>query len=173
MKKIMILCSLGFVLTGCNQEKTAYVDTTVLMREYSEMKEIEADFTQRSEEIRMELDSLAKGFQQEVVEYQENMATMSQAERQQREKELMQKQQLLQQQQQIRSGQLRQESDVVVDSLVAKVKDFVEEYGEREGYTYIFGSNESANILYAKEGLDITQEILAELNAEESVEGEE
>ncbi|HZJ36459.1 MAG TPA: OmpH family outer membrane protein, partial [Gillisia sp.] len=32
-------------------------------------------------------------------------------------------------------------------------------------YTYIFGSNESANIMYAKEGLDITEEILGKLNA--------
>ena len=44
------------------------------------------------------------------------------------------------------------------------MKDFVAEYGEENGYTYIFGSNESANIMYAKEGLDITDEILKELN---------
>jgi len=62
-------------------------------------------------------------------------------------------------------NQLRQESDVVIDSIVTKVKDYVKDYGKKNNYTYIFGSNESANIMYAKDGLDITEEILGKLNA--------
>ncbi|MEG9327463.1 periplasmic chaperone for outer membrane proteins Skp [Salinimicrobium catena] len=165
MKKFFVVLFLGVVLTGCNENKTAYVDTTKLIQEFSEMKEVEADFNARSEKLKKELDSVAQGFQQEVMEYQENRATMSQAERQATEQELMQKQQMLQQQQQVRTGQLRQESDQVIDSLITKVRDFVKVYGEENDYTYIFGSNESANIMYAEEGLDITQEVLAELNA--------
>lgn len=170
MKKFFVVLFLGLVFTGCNENKTAYVDTTRLIQEFSEMKEVEADFNARSEKLKSELDSVAKGFQQEVMEYQENRTTMSQAERQATEQELMQKQQMLQQQQQVRSGQLRQESDQVIDSLITKVKDFVKTYGEENDYTYIFGSNESANIMYAKEGLDITEEVLTELNAEGTTE---
>lgn len=170
MKKFFVVLFLGMVLTGCNENKTAYVDTTKLIQEFSEMKEVEADFNARSEKLKKELDSVAQGFQQEVMEYQENRATMSQAERQATEQELMQKQQMLQQQQQVRTGQLRQESDQVIDSLITKVRDFVKVYGEENDYTYIFGSNESANIMYAEEGLDITQEVLSELNAIKSEE---
>ena len=170
MKKLLMILSVGAILTGCNENKTAYVDTTKLIQEYSEMKEVEAEFTQRSEMLKRELDSVARGFQQDVQEFQENMATMSDAERQAKQQELMQRQQSLQQQQQMRSGQLRQESDAVVDSMITKVKDFVKDYGEEHDYTYIFGSNESANIMYAEEGLDITQEILKELNQGETVE---
>ena len=125
MKKFLMVLSLGAILTGCNENKTAYVDTTKLIQEFSEMKEVEAKFTTRSESLKRELDSVARGFQADVQEYQENMATMSQTERQAAEQELMQRQQMLQQQQQMRSGQLRQESDVVIDSLITKVKDFV------------------------------------------------
>jgi outer membrane protein len=169
MKKLFIALSLGAILTGCNNDKTAYVDTTVLIQEYSEMKEVEADFNERSESLKRELDSAAQSFQQEVMEFRENMATMSEAEKQAAQEELMRKQQMLQQQQQMRSGQLRQEGDVVIDSLITKVKDFVKVYGEENDYTYIFGSNESANIMYAEEGLDITQEILRELNESRGV----
>ncbi len=170
MKKLLLVLSMGAFLTACNQDKTAYVDTTVLIQEYSEMQEVEADFTERSESLKRELDSVARGFQQDVQEYQENMGTMSQAERQAAEQELMQRQQMIQQQQQMRSGQLRQESDAVVDSVITRVKDFVKVYGKENDYTYIFGSNESANIMYAEEGLDITQEILEKLNADAGVE---
>ncbi|GAB2762548.1 OmpH family outer membrane protein [Salinimicrobium soli] len=165
MKKMIMLFALGTIFVSCNNDKTAYVDTTRLIQEYSEMKDVEAKFTTRSEQLKKELDSVARGFQQEVLEFRENEATMSQAEKEAAQTELMQKQQMLQQQQQMRSGQLRQESDEVIDSLITKVKDFVKAYGEENDYTYIFGSNETANIMYAKEGLDITEEVLEELNA--------
>lgn len=165
MKKIIIALLLGTALTGCTGEKTAYVDTTRLVQEYSEMKTVETEFTAKSETLRTELDSIAQSFQQEVMEYQQRRESLNQTQREQAETELMRKQQGLQQMQQMQSNQLRQESDQVIDSLVTKVKDFVIAYGEKNNYTYIFGSNESANIMYAKDGLDITDEILQELNS--------
>lgn len=151
-------------LISCNEQKTAYVDTTKLIQEYKEMKDVESDFTAKSDLVRKELDSAAKEFQLEVQEYQKSMNSMSQSQRQAKEQELMQKNQMLQQQQQLRGGKLREESDAAIDSIVTKVKDFVKGYGEENGYTYIFGSNESANIMYAKDGLDITEEVLEDLN---------
>lgn len=168
MKKFLAVLALGFVFTGCSNEKTAYVDTTTLIQEYSDMQEAEADFTARSEQMRREMDSVARGFQQEVQTYQQEMGNMTQEQRQETEARLMQTQQRLQQQQQMRSGQLREESDAVIDSIIERVKGFVREYGEENNYTYIFGSNESANILYAEEGKDITNEILEKLNEEQN-----
>lgn len=164
MKKLFTLLFVAIALIGCEQEKTAYVDTTRLIQDYQEMKDVEAEFEVRSTALKAELDSIGRGFQAEVQEYQAQAPTLSESEREQRGKELMQQQQQLQQQQQIRSQQLRQESGEAIDTLVSKVKDFVADYGERNNYTYIFGSNETANIMYAKEGLDITDEILVELN---------
>lgn len=172
MKKLVILLLLGIVFIGCTEQKTAYVDTTRLIQDYSEMKNVETEFSAKSEILKSQLDSVAKDFQTEVQNYQENMNSMSESQRQAIESELMQKQQMLQQQQQMRSGNLRDESEEVVDSIVAKVKEFVKDYGERNNYTYIFGSNESANIMYAKEGLDITDEILEELNKKAGKSGE-
>jgi outer membrane protein len=152
------------LLTSCDQEKTAYVDTTKLIQEYKEMKDVEADFTSKSDSVKKQLDSIARGFQQEVQAYQQEMNSMSQAQRQEKEQELMQKQQRIQQQQQMQGNRLREQSDAVIDSIVDKVKEYVADYGEENGYTYIFGSNESANIMYAKDGKDLTQEILDNLN---------
>lgn len=164
MKKLLMVVFIAAGLTSCNEQKTAYVDTTRLIQEYSEMKEVESEFTTKSDQVKGRLDSIARVFQTEVQEYQKNMNSLSTEERQATEQELMRKQQAIQQQQQMMGTQLRQESDMVIDSIINKVKDYVKEYGEENDYTYIFGSNESANIMYAKEGLDITEEILAKLN---------
>lgn len=173
MKKLFLIAAFAGMFVSCNQEKTAYVDTTKLVQEYREMKDVEEEFNTRSEQVRGELDSVARAFQSEVQEYQEEMESMSQAQRQEREQQLMQKQQQLQQQQQAVGEELRNESDAVIDSIVDKVKVYVEEYGEENGYTYIFGSNETSNIMYAKDGLDLTDEILEELNAKYNPEEEE
>lgn len=154
-------------MTSCDQEKTAYVDTSKLIQEYKEMKDVEAKFTSKSDSVRQQLDAAAGEFQKEVQEYQSSMNTMSQSQRQEKEQELMRKQQMLQQQQQSQGGQLRAESDAAIDSIVTKVKSYVQEYGEENGYTYIFGSNDAANsIMYAKDGKDLTQEVLEKLNAD-------
>jgi len=164
MKKLLLVVLIAAGITSCTEQKTAYVDTTKIIKEYREMKEVEEEFTSKSDKIKTELDSLAQSFQKEVQEYQANMNSMSTAQRQEKEQELMGKQQTIQQQQQMMGNQLREESDVVIDSIVTKVKEYVKEYGKDNDYTYIFGSNESANIMYAKDGLDITEEILEKLN---------
>lgn len=164
MKRLLLIAVITGFLVSCNNEKTAYVDTAKLVQEYREMQDVEEEFNLRSDVVRRELDSVAQAFQAEVQEYQEEMNTLSEDQRQEREQELMQKQQQLQQQQQTRGTELQQESDAVIDSIVDKVRDFVREYGEENNYTYIFGSNESANIMYAEDGREITDEILEKLN---------
>ncbi|WP_300433674.1 OmpH family outer membrane protein [Christiangramia sp.] len=166
IKRFIGIAAVAILMASCNEQKTAYVDTTVLIKEYKEMKDVEAQFTSKSDSVRQQLDSVAKVFQQEVQEYQSQMNSMSESQRKAKEQELMQKQQMLQQQQQMVGNRLREESNTVMDSLVTKIKDYVKDYGKDNNYTYIFGSNESANIMYAEEGLDITQEILSELNEE-------
>ncbi|HET7361078.1 MAG TPA: OmpH family outer membrane protein, partial [Salinimicrobium sp.] len=168
--KLLVLLVLGSALVGCEKQKTAYVDTTALIQEYSEMKEIKEKFTAKSELVKKQLDSMATLFQEEVKTFQAEMESMSQTERQEAQAQLMQKQQMLRQMQQAQATQLRTASDAAIDSVITKVKDFVADYGKEHNYTYIFGSNESANIMYAKEGLDITDKILKELNAAEPAE---
>ncbi len=164
MKKFLMVAVLATALISCEQQKTAYVDTTRLVKEYKEMEDVQKDFTSKSDQVKSQLDSVAQNFQKKVQDYQNNMKSMSTSERQQKEKELMREQQMIQQQQQMKGSQLRKESDKVIDSIISKVKDYVKDYGKKNNYTYIFGSNESANIMYAKDGLDITDEILKKLN---------
>ncbi|GAA0752900.1 OmpH family outer membrane protein [Psychroflexus lacisalsi] len=165
MKKSILSLAVILLLMSCGQDKTAYVDNTVLIQDYYKMKTTEARFEKKSQKLSEELDSVAGEFQKEVQEFQEGMNRMSTKDRERRQSELMQKQQRLQQRQQQQSQMLRQESDQAIDSLITEVKDLVSEYGEEKGYAYIFGSNESANIMYAKEGLDITEEVLEEINS--------
>lgn len=164
MKKLILSLAVIGSLMSCQQEKTAYVDNTVLIQDYHKMKSTEAKYDKKSKKISEELDAVAMEFQKDYENFEKNKSSMSASKLEEEKNKLIQKQRMLQQQQQQKSQALRQESDQAIDSLIKEVRDFVEDYGEENGYTYIFGSNESANIMYAKDGLDITEEVLEELN---------
>lgn len=166
MKKIIAIGALAISLVSCNQEKTAYVDTQKVIQDYQEMKDVEAKFVAKRDSLSQLLSGPQQEFQKDVQEFQQKAKSMSQSQLQKKQHELQQKSQQLQQRQQMIGQQLQNESGKAIDSVVEKVKDFVADYGKENGYTYIFGSNESANIMYAKEGLDITDEVLKELNNE-------
>ena len=74
--------------------------------------------------------------------------------------------QQLQQERQARIGQLQVESQKVIDSLITKVKDKVKAYGKKNGYSYIYGSNDAGSVLYGKDELNLTEAILTEMNGE-------
>ncbi|MBT8319939.1 MAG: OmpH family outer membrane protein, partial [Gramella sp.] len=122
IRRFIGIAAVAIMMVSCNEQKTAYVDTTKIVQEYKEMKDVEAEFTSKSDSVRKQLDSVARVFQQEVQTYQTEMNSMSESQRKAKEQELMQKQQMLQQQQQMQSNRLREQSNVVMDSIVTKIK---------------------------------------------------
>ncbi|MBP2833838.1 OmpH family outer membrane protein [Aquimarina sp. U1-2] len=166
MKKFLSVVSVVLIITACNQQnvKTGFVNNTKVVSEYAEMKEAQDKWTKKNNEVRAELEEKAKQFQIEVQGYQNIMKSMSKTNREKKEQELMGKQQVLQREQQTRMQEIQQGSQQEIDSIIGKVKDFIKDYGKKNGYTYIYGDTEVSNILYGKEELDITDKIIKELN---------
>ena len=56
MKKVLLIIAISISVVACNKTadvkevKTAYVDTSVLMKEYTEAKDLEAKYKAQSEE---------------------------------------------------------------------------------------------------------------------------
>ena len=163
-KNILFLSVMALFFTSCTQEKTAYVNNTELIQSYQKMKDAKKEFEDRNEILSKRLDSIANNFQQQVLEYQQNFESMKQAERKQEEERLIGLRQKIEEQQRKESQALEIESQEKADELIEEVRKKVEKYGEEQDYTYIFGSNESANILYAKRGKDITLEVIEYVN---------
>lgn len=171
MKKSIVAFAIAITLISCNKEeatstseKTAYVDTVKLMDEYTESKDLQAKFKDKSEVMGRELELEIKKFQEEAQNFQKNAQANGQEWAQKKGAELQKKEQQLQYAQQAMGQQLQQEGAVERDSIVTKVRKYIKEYGKKNGYTYIYGTGDAANVLYAKDGLDITEKIVKELN---------
>ena len=165
MKKIALLCLVAVMSFSCQTEKTGFVDTEELLTEYSVLKDAKERFTTQNDQILSELQLKMDAFEIKGKQFQTNAASMPRAKQEELYNQLSAESQQLQQERQTRMGQLQMESQRVIDSLITKVKDKVKSYGEANGYTYIYGSNDAGSVLYGKEEMDLTDEILAEMNS--------
>ncbi|NBW28188.1 MAG: OmpH family outer membrane protein [Flavobacteriaceae bacterium] len=170
MKKSLVIIAIAFSIISCNKTaevastKTAYVDTSKLMMESLEAKDIEAKYKAKSEEMGRELEAEIAKFKLEAGSFQKNAQMNGQAWAQQKGAELQKREQQLQYAQQSIAQQLQQESGVEIDSVVSGVKKFIKAYGKEKGYAYIYGTGDAASILYAEDKYDITNELIKLLN---------
>lgn len=170
-KKALVIIALSISIVSCNKPaaevkevKTAYVDTSMLMKEYTEAKDLEAKYKAKSEEKGRQLEAEINRFKQEAAGFQAQAQANGQAWAQQKGAELQKREQQLGAAQQQLAQELQQESGKEMDSLVSGVKKFIKTYGKEKGYSYIYGTGDAASILYAEDKYDITKEIIKELN---------
>ncbi|KIA97994.1 MULTISPECIES: OmpH family outer membrane protein [unclassified Flavobacterium] len=170
MKKALVIIALSISVVACNKTaevkevKTAYVDTSVLMKEYTEAKDLEAKYKAQAEEKGRQLQAEITRFKQDAANFQSQAQANGQAWAQQRGAELQKREQQLGYAQQALAQQLQQESGAEMDSLVTGVKKFIKNYGKEKGYSYIYGTGDAASILYAEDKYDITKDIVKALN---------
>lgn len=164
MKRIVLVIFATVLFVACKQDKIAFIENSKVINEYKEKKALEDKFKQKAERFDKKTDSISKAFQMEAQAFDAASAKMSQKDAQTKYNELLQKRQFFQQQLQIEEQQLQSEGQKEMDSVVKKVKEFVKDYGKKNGYTYILGSNEAGSVLYGKEEKDITEEVLKALN---------
>ncbi|WP_418603770.1 OmpH family outer membrane protein [Hwangdonia sp.] len=169
MKNIVYLVLAMIVLSSCQkQAKIGYVNNGTLINEFQEKKDLEAKFQIKEEAFKKRADSIGKAFQAEVQETQKEAQRASQKKQQELMGGLQQKQQQLQQQMQYEQQLLTQSFQTEIDSVIIKVKDFVKDYGEKNGYTYILGTTDAAStVMYSSEENDLTQTIVEALNGTE------
>ncbi|KGO89142.1 OmpH family outer membrane protein [Flavobacterium suncheonense] len=171
MKKLILLSVAALAIISCNKEtptaekiKTAYIDTSKLLEENNEAKDIEEKYKVKSEEMGRELRAEASKFQSEAASFQQNAMAKGQAWAQAKGAELQKREQELGIKQQAMMQTLQQESGKEMDSLVKRIKDYIKDYGKKNGYDYIYGTGDAATVLYAKDAYDITAAISKELN---------
>jgi len=165
MKKLLSIIIIVLSVASCQEsQKIGFVDNSVLINDYQEKKDIEANLKGKIEMYEKRRDSLSQAFQLDVKAAEVKARSMSQANLQKLQQEFQQKEQIISQQLQFEQQQIAQESQSKNDSLIKKVRDFVKDYGKTNGYSFILGSNEAGSVMYGTEEVDLTQTILDALN---------
>jgi outer membrane protein len=165
MKNIVIVIIAVLTFASCQQsQKIGFVDNAKLINEYQEKIDVQDKLQAKIKIYEQRRDSVRQAFQIEINEAELKSRKMSQENLQKLSQELQQKDQMMTQRDQFEQQQLAQESQAQNDSLIKKVKNFVKDYGTKNGYNFILGSNEAGSVMYGNEDSELTQTILDALN---------
>ncbi len=173
MKKSLLIFALALAVISCNKEagapaasglKTAYVDTEKLSKEYEEFKDLDSQSKTKQEVLGRQLETKVQQWRLDASSFQQEAQAKGQQWAQLRGQELQKREQELGIEQQTIAKQLQDEFGAKNDTVVKKMKKFIQDYGKKNGYDYIFSSADVSSIMYAKNGYNITEEILKQLN---------
>ena len=146
------------------QKPLVYVDASRLLNQYQGMADARSAYQSKATVWQSNLDTLAAEVQQVSKEYQQERSSLTPKERELTEELIKTKQKQLADYQRAIGEQAQQEDAQMTRQVVDQINSFLKAYGEKKGYTIIIAATEFGNVAYADEGLDITEEVLNELN---------
>ena len=160
MKNIFRVLAIAVLFSSCQEtQKIGFIDNSEVINKYEMKMDIEERYKLRNDAFTKRMDSINREFQVEVKAFQLASNKMSQKSAQEKYNELGQRNQQLTQQFQQDQQVLQQGFSTEIDSVVKKVKSFVEDYGKKNGYTFILGKMKPG-VLCMDKSLMILQKLL-------------
>jgi outer membrane protein len=110
------------------------------------------------------VDTLISEIQNDIKKFEKESAGMTAKERDLSRQLLQTKQQQVADYQKATNDKATQEDNQMTKEVLDEVNLFIKDYGKKKGLRIILAATDYGNIAYAKEGIDITDEILEGLN---------
>jgi outer membrane protein len=166
--KIAVVVALAVVIFKQldSDRRIVYVDSMKLVSQYEGMKAARQELEAKVSVWKSNVDSLKAELEQKIAVYEKGKGKMSATERNLTEELLTTKQEQFMNYQQVIEEKIRKEDQELTNKVLSKVNDYIKNYGRDKGYEIIMAATQVGNIVYAKEGNDITDEIVKGLNNE-------
>lgn len=142
----------------------AYVNSDSLLKNYDFFKDLETQLIAKRDKLNAEYQNRAEGLQKEFQNFQATAANMTMAQGRAVEEDLRRKQQNLMMYQEQLGQQLMQEEAKMNADLYDKVSGYLHEYGLTKDLQIVLTYTKGSGVLYANEGLDITNQVIIGLN---------
>ena len=148
----------------------AYVTSDSLVQKYDYMKDTKTVLEAKAKKLDTDLNNRANALRGEIAAYQRNVSSMTIGQAKALEEDLGKKQQNLQMYQQSLGQQLAEEEAKVNKELYDRITSFLKTYSEENGIQVVFKFDNTSDLLYGKNALDITSVVLDGINKEYAAE---
>lgn len=155
-----------FILHLESQKSLVYVDAQKLVTGYKGMQAARQEFEKKASAWKSNLDTLRVEVETHITNYELKKGSLTVIEKQKTEELIQSKEQQYLNYQQVIQDKVQQEDQELTKKVLDKVNDYIKRYGKEEGYKIILAATQFGNIVYAQEGIDITEEVLKGLNSE-------
>ncbi len=151
-----------------NGNRIAYVNVDSLLNGYDYYFDLQKRFNERQKEMESELSTRSRKLEKSAAsleqKFQKGLMTRSQY--QQEGQALMQEQQSLMQRRDQLTTQLAEEEQVLHRRLMDNIMQYLKEFNKKRQYQLILSNTFGDNLLYAKDSMNITNEVTKGLNEE-------
>ncbi|RSK48538.1 OmpH family outer membrane protein [Hymenobacter rigui] len=154
------------IVAVADTEKVAYVESGKLLDGYQGMKDARKNFEAKARRWEAQNQTLVRGFQTAVQQYQQKAESMTQEQRAATEQQLQQRQMQVAQEQEKLQRQAQEEEGKMTQQVLERINKQIEKYGKSNGYRLILIAAPSGTIAYGRKDLDITNTVLKHLNDE-------
>ncbi len=164
MASALLLCRVASL--DAQGAQVAYVNSQQVLAEYGPAQEAQQQLQTAAQDADSELQLISSGLEAAVAEYQQQAMSMTPEARQNREQELASQQQAAQRRQQELELQLAQRQQELLQPINDRITAVIEEIRVEGNYAIILDAASGA-IVSADPALDITQEVLSRLQAQD------
>jgi len=147
-------------------DKIAYVDSGKILSEYKASDDAKKEYNSKAKVWQANIDTLTNEIKGSIQKYEKSLASKSSKEQAMAKELISAKQKQLTDYQHAIQDNSRQEDAKLTQRIVAQVNAFLLEYGKQHKYKLILIANSSGTIAYAEEGMDITDQVVKELNSQ-------
>ena len=165
---VLLIAAVLFLLSIFifRSEKIAYVDSGKILNDYKGSAEAKKAYESKAKVWQANIDTLTGEVKTAIQKYEKSIATMTKKEQELSRQLIQTKQRQLADYQHGIQENAKQEDGKLTQSIVAQINAYLTKYGKEHNYKLILIANQSGTIAYAREGLDITSDVIDGLNKE-------
>ncbi|MFI5219308.1 MAG: OmpH family outer membrane protein [Bacteroidia bacterium] len=145
-----------------------YLNSDSLLDNYPYFIRLKNSLENKQDSIEIILKGRGRTLENEIKQYQETGAGMTEQQRQTTEESLGRKQQEFMKYKEDMTDELAQEEGKLNDSLHHHLTDVLKKFNRNKNYQFILGFQKGGGILLANDSLNITSLVLEELNKKEN-----
>lgn len=144
--------------------KIAYILTDSVIANYEFFKNRSGEITEKGRKFESELGTRAKGFEQEVANFQQTATTMTMNQAKAKEEDLVKKERNLMTYRDNLMQELSADESKLYSDVYDQIQVFLAEYAEEKDLEFVFSYTRGGAIWYSKKAFDITSEVTEALN---------
>ncbi|WP_341228141.1 OmpH family outer membrane protein [uncultured Arcticibacterium sp.] len=179
MKQILCILFAVAALASCKQGasegtggqtsgRIVYVNTDTLLNNYELYKDVVNEFQNKQFALENELKKKSESFQNEVALFQRRIQAggMTQQQAETTQQQLQKKEQDILLYRDNAAGGLAEDQAKQTDEILSNIQAYLEKFNADDRYDMVIGFSKGGGVLYAKNNLEITSEVLEGLNKE-------
>jgi outer membrane protein len=157
----LLLNAAAFLWTAKRTPRVAYVRSQDLVYGYLGMKEAMNEFQGKQQQWKGNVDTLQADIQRTMAGLPADGKSDPMKIRR-----LQKQRQDLAHYQQAMGTKMQEDQQRMLNGVLGQVNAFVEKYAKEKGFDLVLGTTDAGSLLYGKGAMDITDELLAALNAD-------